>query len=552
MQRIIILFTIIIGALLALPPKPGLFDPNTGRSVTTGDHYPIFPSDWGQPGPNKLIDRENLETVAILMQFPDNRADTIRRPPALFDSMLYSTGVYNNQPFRQGSLNDFYLENSYGTYQILGSIVGNRWYMSSHNYSEYYDGNYMLSTGGDLAQENVQQVDQLVNFNDYDLNHDGHIDAMFMVHAGADGADDGNVNHCWSHAIPYFNYLTNDGVIIDGVTNVPEFAMVTPARETTMCCIAVMCHELGHLVGLPDLYDGSRNTWGIGYWGLMGYGAWGAGGNTPWSASHMEAWSKVEAGFVDPIVITDDTYNLRILDIETHPVAYKVWRNGTDRDTCFYLENRQQKGFDTPLPGSGLLIWHIDPSRSSWHNKIDLEEDSTFHLDHGNGVRPDPHIYHQELGDTSDPLPGNWNRTVFDNYTVPNSKDNHGLPTNVGIRNIQQVGDTIICDVTLSQVSIAEKNSHLISVNKLIAEPNPFSKFVNLKIQPAHFNRNELYQATIYSVNGELVYKTEFSSPGGFNWFGEDENGRRLPTGVYLIRVSNDKLNLMQKIVIEH
>ena len=551
MQRIIFLY-IIIGGLIAMPPKPGLFDLITGCSVTTGDHYPIFPSDWGQPGPNKLIDRENLETVAILMQFPDNRADTIRRPPALFDSMLYSTGVYNNQPFRQGSLNDFYLENSYGTYQVLGSIVGNRWYMSSHNYSEYYDGNYMLSTGGDLAQENVQQVDQLVNFNDYDLNHDGHIDAMFMVHAGPDGADDGNVNHCWSHAIPYFNYLTNDGVIIDGVTNVPEFAMVTPARETTMCCIAVMCHELGHLVGLPDLYDGSRNTWGIGYWGLMGYGAWGAGGNTPWSPSHMEAWSKVEAGFVDPIVITNDTYNLRILDIETHPVAYKVWRNGTDRDTCFYLENRQQKGFDTPLPGSGLLIWHIDPSRGSWHNKVDLEEDSTFHLDHGNGVRPDPHSYHQELGDTSDPLPGNWNRTVFDNYTVPNSKDNHGLPTNVGIRNIQQVGDTIICDVTLSQVSIAEKNSRPISVSKLIAEPNPFSKFVNLKIRSVHFNRNELYQATIYSVSGELVYKTEFLSSGRFNWFGEDENGRRLPTGVYLIRVSNDKLNLMQKLVIEH
>jgi immune inhibitor A len=550
MQKIIFLFTI-VGLLIAMPPKPGLFDPVTGRSVTTGDQYPVFPPGVEQPGPNKLKDRTSLETITILMQFPDNYADTIIRSPARFDSMLYSTGIYNNQLYRQGSLNDFYLENSYGNYTVLGSIVGNRWYMSSHNYSEYYDGNYMLSTGGDLAAENVQQVDQLINFNDYDLNHDGHIDAMFMVHAGADGADDGNVNHCWSHAIPYFNYLTNDGVIIDGVTNVPEFALVTSAYETTMCCIAVMCHELGHLVGLPDLYDGSRNNWGIGYWGLMGYGAWGAGGNTPWSPSHFEAWSKVEAGFVDPVVITNDTHNLRILDIETHPVAYKVWRNGVDCDTCFYLENRQQKGFDTPLPGPGLLIWHFDPSRSSWHNKVDLEEDSTFHLDHGTGIRPDPHIYHQELGDTSDPLPGIWHRNVFDNYTVPNSKDNRNIATNVGIRNIQQVGDTIICDITLSAVSVEEKISSPVYTNQLVAEPNPFAKSVNLKIQSANFNHNEPCRVTIYSVNGELVFKTELINSNYFTWFGKDEKGRKLPAGVYLIRVSNDKLNLMQKVVIQ-
>ena len=161
-------------------------------------------------------------------------------------------------------------------------------------------------------------------------------------------------------AIPWFGYVTDDGVTIDGVTNVPEFAMVTPVRETTMCCISVMCHEMGHLVGLPDLYDYSRNDWGPGYWGLMSYGAWGAGGNTPWSPSHLEAWSMIETGFATPTVITHDTFDLHILDVETHPTIYKVWRNGVNTDSCFLLENREQKGFDTPLPGAGLLIWHID------------------------------------------------------------------------------------------------------------------------------------------------------------------------------------------------
>jgi immune inhibitor A len=519
---------------IAIPPKPG-----------ASYKEPIYPVGVEVAGPDKLTNRSNLETVTILMQFPDNHADTLSRSPARFDSMLYSTGVYINQPYRQGSLNDFYLENSYGNYHVIGGVASNRWFISSHSYSQYYDGDYMLTTGYQLAQQNVQQVDQYVNFHDFDLNNDGHIDALFMVHAGADGADDGNINHCWSHAIPSFNYTTNDGVIIDGVTNVPEFAMVTPAYETTMCCIAVMCHEMGHLVGLPDLYDGTRNSWGVGYWGLMGYGAWGAGGNTPWSPSHMEAWSKVRAGFVTPVVITRDTYNLKIVDVETHPVIYKVWRNGLNRDTCFYLENRQQKGFDTPLPSAGLLIWHIDPRMSGWHNIVDLEEDSTFHLDHGNGIRPNPHFYHQELGDTSDVLPGIWNRTVFDNYSIPNSKDNRNNPTNVGVRNIRANGDTIICDITFSPQAVEEPMSQTVIRNKLFAQPNPFSKYIRIVIE----NNSKPTAINIYSVNGELVYHTEFSN--AITWFGKNNNGKELPTGVYIVRVKNQDLALSQKIVIQ-
>jgi M6 family metalloprotease-like protein len=430
---------LIFAFTLAMPPRPGSSGPD-----------PIFPPGVEVPGENKLKGFRFLETVCILMQFPDNRADTIRHSAARFDSMLYSTGVYRNQPYRAGSLRDYFLENSYGQYTVLGGVAGNRWFLSQYNYSRYYDGNYMLSTGAQLARENLQQVDQYVDFREFDRNGDNRIDACFMVHAGPGGEDTRNVNHCWSHAIPSFTYQTNDGVTIYGVTNVPEINLVTPSLDTTLCCIAVMCHELGHLVGLPDLYDPSRNTWGIGYWGLMGYGAWGAGGNTPWSPSHMEAWSKVQAGFVTPTLITQDTFNLRILDIETNPVCYKVWRSGLNTETCFYLENRQKKGFDTPLPGPGLLIWHIDPAQGSYHNIVDLEEDSTFHLDRGNGIRPDPHYYHEALGDTSDPLPGIWQRFVFDNNTKPNSRNRVNQPTNVGVRNIRMVGDTIICDITLS------------------------------------------------------------------------------------------------------
>ncbi len=516
-MRLVLCLSLILGGATAMPPRPGFSGP-----------VPIFPPDVEVPGPNRLKGYDFCETVTILMQFPDNRADTLRHSPARFDSMLYSTGVYYGQPYRAGSLNDFFLENSYGSYSVRGGVAGNRWFMSRYNYSRYYDGNYMLSTGRQMARENLQQVDSFVDFRDFDIDGDGHIPAMFMVHAGADGADNGDVNCCWSHAIPNFNYLTNDGITIDGVTNVPEFAMVTEARETTLCCIAVMCHELGHLVGLPDLYDYTRNTWGIGYWGLMGYGAWGAGGNTPWSPSHMEAWSKVEAGFVAPIVLTRDTFNLKILDVETHPVIYKVWRNGVNCDTCFYLENRQKKGFDALLPGSGLLIWHIDPGAGAMHNVVDLEEDSTYHLDRGSGVRPDPHIYHQALGDTSDPLPGNWHRTVFDNWSNPSSKARNNRPTYVSVRNIREVGDTIICDITFDSSQVGVKEGTLYP-SVIRAMPNPFSSRTFVSISSGKPGK-----IAIFTVDGRVIWERDVD--GSFYWDGSDFSGTRVSSGVYFVR----------------
>ncbi|UCG43308.1 MAG: hypothetical protein JSU73_01440, partial [candidate division WOR-3 bacterium] len=264
----------------------------------------------------------------------------------------------------------------------------------------------------------------------------------------------------------------------------------------------------------------------VGYWGLMGYGAWGAGGNTPWSPSHMEAWSKVRAGFVEPVVVTRDTYDVRVLDIETHPLAFKVWRNGADTDTCFYLENRQHKGFDAPLPGPGLLIWHIDPAERSWHNRVDLEEDSTIHLDSGLGVRPDPHVYHELLGDTSDPLPGIWSRTVFDDYTTPSSRDRYNQPTLVSVRNIRVALDTIICDILISDsVGVAEWRPAA-PLARLSVTPNPAGNWV--MVQATRLPLVERVQ--LCNALGEVAREVELRNGTG-----------RLPVsdvapGVYVVR----------------
>ncbi len=535
MNRYVIIVISTILFTNGMPPRPGLFDQKTGLSVTYGHPYPKFPEWFGKAGEKKILLR-NIEAAVILIQYPDNRANTVRDAPARYDSMFFSRNVYHGQ-YRAGSLNDFWHENSYDSCNVAGGIAGNTWFMCGNNYSKYYDGNYMLSTGSTLARDAIAKADSTVDFRIFDRNNDGRIDATFVVHAGPGGEDTGNRNHCWSHAIPSFSYTTNEGVRISGVTNVPEVNLVTPQLDTTLCCIAVMCHEFGHLVGLPDLYDGSRNTWGIGYWGLMGYGAWGAGGNTPWSPSHLEAWSKVQSGFVTPIVITRDTINLKIVDVETHSVIYKVWRMGRNTDTCFYLENRQKKGFDTPLPYHGLLIWHIDPRYgSTYHDRVDLEEDSTFHLDRGTGVRPDPHYYHQALGDTSDPLPGIWNRTAFDNNTIPNSRDNNGNPTRVAVRNIREQGDTVICDIYVN-LNVEEENTHHTIAPSIRVKNNPTRRPVLFVTRNSSEGQNRKIE--IYNAIGRKIITLNLKG-FQYRWHGNDEKGRPVNPGVYFYQLKNE------------
>ena len=60
--------------------------------------------------------------------------------------------------------------------------------------------------------------------------------------------------------------------------------------------IGTLCHEIGHILGLPDLYDTSESSApGIGDWGLMGTGNW----NNQVSPSSFSAWSSSRLGITE-------------------------------------------------------------------------------------------------------------------------------------------------------------------------------------------------------------------------------------------------------------
>jgi hypothetical protein len=196
------------------------------------------------------------------------------------------------------------------------------------------------------------------------------------------------------------------------------------------------------------------------------------------------------------------------------------------------------------------MIWHIDRRYGSYHNIVDLEEaDGCDDLDNGWGYRPDPHYYHHELGDSGDPFPGDSNSVVFDSVSYPSSNDNWGNPTQITVRNIELIADTVVCDIIIDPMGVSESTEEHTAV-VFTAAPNPFRKSIHI----AYSVKCNTHDADIfiYNASGRLVTSHRITPDAPrttFVWDGTDGNGRPVSEGVYFIRLETADLSASDKVI---
>ena len=106
----------------------------------------------------------------------------------------------------------------------------------------------------------------------------------------------GGNNNIWPHMsnLGSYEYVTNDigangnNIIVSSYAVSPELAGGGDCFNDVIRPIGVFAHEFGHILGLPDLYDRSGNSEGLGDWCLMASGSWSRmGWRTP---AHMSVW----------------------------------------------------------------------------------------------------------------------------------------------------------------------------------------------------------------------------------------------------------------------
>ncbi len=398
--------------------------------------------------PNVAADVDTLHCLIILVDFSDMTHESgFHAEPYHFDSLLFSINVSS-----PGSMTDYYLDNSYGQALLVGQVT--QWYRMPQPYSYYVNGQRGFGTyprnAQKLTEDAIAAADPDVNFNLYDNDDDGYVDALFVVHAGPGYEDTGNLNYIHSHAWVISQPMWVDDVIAYRYSMEPE-----ETGSRTLISIGVFCHEFGHVLGLPDLYDYDYDSDGVGMWSIMASGSWGGGGRRP---VHFDGWSKLHLGFINPIVLQNNRENEQIDAVEYSPDIYVLFSRGQYSNQYFLVENRQRVDFDLSLPGSGLVIYHVDESvpdnDDQNHYKVAVEQaDGEFDLEHNRG------------SDSGDPWPGGLDRRTFDDYTTPNSNLYGGNESEVSVSNISDSDSTMFADLAIISINPLFRLTSLIFID---------------------------------------------------------------------------------------
>jgi len=549
---------ILPAALPAMPPFPqengsmkanqvpqSYYMKNRNRLHENGVNAPGDLLTKRKTGLTKANVSREINILAILIDFSDKPAQAMA---AYFDTLIYED--------ISGSVMNYYKEVSYNTLTITTAVIPSTfgWQRAPETYDYYCNGQNGLggypNNARKLVEDAVDLVDPYVDFSNYDNDSDGEVDGLIIIHSGTGAEKTGSSDDIWSHKWT-INARLVDGVYVKTYTMDPEYWNY----PEDMTC-GVFCHELGHMFGLPDLYDTDLSSNGIGKWSLMASGAWnGTLGNSP---AHLDAWCKEQLGFVITEQLVSNQTNISIPAVENNPTVYKLTTDSLANEEYFLVENRQQISYDSHLPGNGLLIWHIYNSQSN-NNSEWMPE---------NGVASSTNNYKVALiqadnnwdlekcinrGDSGDPFPGLSGNNIFNSNSSPNSYSYSGTASNVSVVNISNSGAIMTADMGIG----IEGNSHddnQTAGNLVLNQnfPNPFNSMTTISFQLKQAGFAEI---AIFDISGRLVKKV-FSgnlSVGlhNFVWDGSNQSGFNVGSGVYLYRISlNNTDSLYRKMLL--
>ena len=310
--------------------------------------------------------------LVILIAFAD-RSFRVSSPKTAFTNLLNEVGYSRNGA--TGSARDYYYDNSNGLFEPVFDVVGP---VTLDNDMAYY-GADSGGTGNDIRAgralyDACQKVDADVDFSRYDNDGDGNVDLVFFYYAGYSQAEGASSDAIW----PHMSYLYGMNSRFDGV-RVYNYACTSELKGvsgTTMCGIGAACHEFGHAMGLPDMYDTNYDTdgaaGGLYSYSIMCSGSYNNGSRTPPYFNMQEriflGWNQ-ESDIVE--FATGGNYSIPALNGETQTV-YKS--PASTSGEYFMYECRARQGWDAYLPGEGLLVYHIDKSNRQvgWYTAANL------------------------------------------------------------------------------------------------------------------------------------------------------------------------------------
>ncbi len=389
------------------------------------------------PGATRNLDafKGKRHQLVVLVSFADLKfleADPLPVWNRIFNEVGYHEDSY------VGSVHDYFYDQSYQQFDLTFDLLYVELSESRVKYrsTEQDDENskYLINDIVDVL------LTYDIDWSPYDWNDDGEIDQLLVVFAGKGMNIDGDKNSIWPHQWWLSEHkgcqprsVSSDGksYLIDAYCVVME----TANNPTVMTAFGTLCHEYSHCFGLPDFYN--SNTTVVREWDLMDYGCYNGKSFCPCNYSAHE---RMFMGWLTPTELLSKTSVNNLYPLSQAAEAYLVRNDGWE-DEYYVLENRQQEGWDAYLPGSGLIIFHVDYDEYVWLVGVP------------NGDTKQPHYRIIPANNkTSTYYVKSWGYPYRDGDNINNALTNHTLP--VAKTNHKNVDGSYFMSKPITNISV--------------------------------------------------------------------------------------------------
>lgn len=380
---------------------------------------------------NAIQTTGNLKNLIVLMKFSDH---TSRPSFAKEHYDVVANSLTTNATYAPtGSLKTYYLHQSFNQ-MVITSVVTD-WVTVPYTEAFAADGCSSLCYNSGGSQSNLHiaitdalnQLDSTIDFTQFDSDSNGIIDLLTIIHSGY-GAEFGGTDaygaigddRIWSHKWALGSSVTLDGIYMRTYNvNAGKYGRT----GENIVRIGLLAHEMGHVFGLPDLYDTtSPYSLGISYYSIMA-NSYGVDGSMLYPGS-MDPWCRIQLGWANvETLIASKT-------VQTEPVQtaghiLKITNNFPSNEYLL-IEARSNDAsisiYDSLMPG-GFYVWHIDNSVSTYNSETSrpgLAEWPATHM-RVRLIQKD-NLYELERGVyTSSPIDDVYTQTtdVLDDFSIP-------------------------------------------------------------------------------------------------------------------------------------
>lgn len=305
-------------------------------------------------------------------------------------NLLNSTEYNTTDRYKSyGSVAQYFDDCSFGQFRPQFDVVAS---ITLNNPSAYYGKSTSGNTDNSIAflTEVCTKLSGLdIDFNQYDMDNDGYIDMVYIVYAGYSEAVGAGSDCLW----PQSGYTSYINVSLGGkkffryayqneLYGAPYTESSFP-NGNPMAGIGVHVHEFCHAMGLPDyyptvdwftsagVYDVQKyDNLSMEYWDLMDGGE---NINNGFAPAPLSAWQRELFGWTDKMNILSEADNVTLIPLKDGGESMRIV-NDNNPNEFWIIENmpRESKGWYANMPGSGMLVTHVNYDRAKFNafNKL--------------------------------------------------------------------------------------------------------------------------------------------------------------------------------------